>query len=92
MASMVRIKSVAPLKGFTVRLQFSDGTQRDVNLEPYLVGPIFEPMRSDPAIFRSVKVDAELGTVVWDNGADIDPDVLYRNRIPARMAREEKTG
>jgi hypothetical protein len=30
-----------------------------------------------PAYFASVRVDPELGTIVWDNGADLDPDVLY---------------
>ena len=28
-------------------------------------------------MFDQVSVDANLGTVVWPNGADIDPDVLY---------------
>jgi hypothetical protein len=36
----------------------------------------FEPLRRDPALFRGVRVDEALGTVVWPNGADLDPDVL----------------
>jgi len=31
----------------------------------------------DPALFARVEVDAEAGTIVWPNGADLDPDVLY---------------
>lgn len=31
----------------------------------------------DPAYFARVAVDSEAGTIVWPNGADIDPDVLY---------------
>jgi hypothetical protein len=61
-----------------------------LDLEPYLRGPIFEPIRGDPAFFRTVRVDPELGTIVWPNGADIDPDVLYHNRPPAWMSQEEK--
>jgi len=38
---------------------------------------------ADPALFRQVQVDRELGTIVWPNGADIDPDVLYHGRTPA---------
>jgi hypothetical protein len=31
----------------------------------------------DSSYFAQVRVDPELGTIVWSNGADIDPDVLY---------------
>lgn len=73
---MRRICRVEPLSGFTVRLNLTDGTERITDLSPYLRGPIFEPIRRDVALFRSVAVDDELGTIVWPNGADIDPDVL----------------
>ena len=32
---------------------------------------------ADPGRFAQVRVDVELGKVVWPNGADMDPDVLY---------------
>jgi hypothetical protein len=35
-----------------------------------------EPLREDPRVFPEVQVDAELGTIVWPNGADMGPDVL----------------
>jgi hypothetical protein len=82
---LVRVQSVEVLHGFWVRVQFTDATSRELSLEPYLHGPIFEPIRNDPALFRSVKVDQRMGTVVWGNGADIDPDVLYLNLKPAWM-------
>jgi hypothetical protein len=44
---------------------------------------VFDPVRSDREFFKSVAVDPVLGTVVWPNGADIDPDVLLLNRKPA---------
>jgi len=31
----------------------------------------------DPAFFARVSVDREAGTIVWPNGADLDPDVLF---------------
>jgi hypothetical protein len=37
---------------------------------------MFEPLR-DIEYFAQVVVDAELGTVVWPNGADLAPDVLH---------------
>jgi len=85
---MIRILAVKSMEAFTVSLEFSDGSEKTVDLDPYLRGPIFEPLRCDPALFRSVQVDAELGTIVWSNGADIDPDVLYGNLVPAWMEDE----
>lgn len=83
MRSMIRVKQVVPLDGFVVRLSFTDGTQREIDLEPFLYGPIFEPMRHDRDEFLKVLVDSRAGTIVWPNGADIDPDVLYLGLQPA---------
>ncbi len=80
---LVRVRAVEPLDGFRVRLEFEDDTQKELDLEPYLHGPIFQPIRSDPVVFRSMKVEG--GTIAWDNGADIDPDVLYYGLAPAWM-------
>ncbi len=82
---MVRIAGVEVLDGFRVRLSLTDGSAREVDLLPLLRGPIFEPIRNDLVHFRSVRVDPELGTVVWPNGADIDPDVLIHGRVPASL-------
>ena len=43
--------------------------------------------RNDPALFRAVR--AAGGTIAWDNGADIDPDVLYYGLTPAWMEESE---
>ena len=72
-----RIRTVEPLEGFVLRLSFDDGTVREVDLEAELWGPVFDPLRRDPQFFRAVRVDEELGTIVWPNGADMDPDVLH---------------
>ncbi len=79
----VRVHAVEPLQGFTVRVTFENNTQRDIDLGPYLRGPVFEPIRNNPATFRAMKIEG--GTIAWDNGADIDPDVLYYNLKPAWM-------
>lgn len=86
---LVRIKSVKPLNDFVVILEFTDGTSREIDLEPFLRGKIFEPFRRDKEMFRAVKVDEKMGTIVWENGADIDPDVLYHGLKPA-WAETEK--
>lgn len=80
---MVRVKSVAPLEGFNLRVGFTDGSERVIDVERYLRGPMFDVIRRDRAMFAAVAVDRVLGVVVWPNGADIDPDVLYGLREPA---------
>ncbi|GEM_PF-435642 len=80
---LIRVQSVEPLDGFKVRLTFQNGAQKEIDLEPLLRGPIFEPMRNDPSVFRSIKVVG--GTIGWDNGADLDPDVLYYDFEPAQL-------
>jgi hypothetical protein len=37
---------------------------------------VFEPL-ADPAYFREVRLDEELGTIVWPNGADVAPETLH---------------
>jgi hypothetical protein len=84
---LVDVKSVTPLGGYNVRLVFSDGVERIVDLDPYLRGPIFESVR-DQDYFRKVQVDEDTGTIGWPNGADIDPVVLRHGLVPAWMEEE----
>lgn len=83
---LIRIRAAAVLERFGVRLEFSNGESRVINLERYLRGPIFQPMRDDPTRFRELSVDPRAGTIVWPNGADIDPDVLYHALDPDQTA------
>ena len=76
-SGMIRICSVEPLHDFVVRLAFTDGTVGEIDLEPILWGPVFEPLLRDPVLFRQVQVDPQLGTIVWPNEADMDPVVLH---------------
>jgi hypothetical protein len=73
---MVRISSVRPLTGLSVELVFTDGVVASVDLAPLLRGRVFELVRQDRSMFGAVRVDPSLGTIVWPNGADLDPDVL----------------
>ncbi len=92
MSRLVRVRAVEPLQDYRVRLEFTDSTVKEIDLEPYLHGPIFEPIRQDPRVFQAVKVDPRAGTIVWENGADVDPDVLYKGLTPAWMDVEQHPG
>jgi hypothetical protein len=87
-SELVDVESVVPLAGYNVRLAFSDGIERTVDLDPYLRGPVFERVR-DPEYFRRVRVDHDTGTIVWPNGADIDPVLLRYDLVPAWKEEEE---
>jgi len=70
------VKSVSCLSDYKLHLTFEDGTACTVDLEPHLDGKIFEPLK-DPDYFKTVGLNEELETIVWDNGADFSPDFLY---------------
>jgi len=63
-------------KSYELRIEFTNGIVKDVDLRRELYGPIFEPLR-DPEFFRQVRVNEETGTVEWPNGADFAPEFLY---------------
>ena len=67
------------LEGYCLELTFSDGVRGVVDLAHRIVGRggVFGPLEN-PEFFRQVRVDHELGTIVWPSGADICPDMLYR--------------
>ncbi len=72
----VHVTALVLLGGRRVRLHFDDGAVVDRDLTPLLWGPVFNKARTDPAVFATVGVDPELGTIAWPNGADFDPAVL----------------
>lgn len=79
MAEVIRIVDADPLGGHRLRLAFSTGESRTVDVLPLVKqvgGPVFEPLR-DPAYFGRVSVDPVCGTVAWPNGADLAPSALY---------------
>jgi hypothetical protein len=59
-----------------LRLGFEDGGEGEVDLSGWCWHGVFEPL-ADPNYFRQVKLDQELGTIVWPNGADIAPETLH---------------
>jgi hypothetical protein len=88
---MVDITNVEVLKDRVVRLCFSDETERVVDLQPFLWGPVFGRIAADDDYFGQVRVDPEVGTIVWPNGADLDPDVLHGDHEPVWVTRSKST-
>jgi hypothetical protein len=73
---LVDVVAVRHVRDHVVWLRFEDGTEGEVDLRSSLRGPVFEPLH-DIDYFKLVRVDPELGTITWPNGADIAPETLY---------------
>lgn len=71
-----RITDASYVGGYRIAVAFEDGTHSEIDLESELWGEIFEPLR-DPDQFRSFRLDPDLQTIVWPNGADLAPEFLY---------------
>jgi hypothetical protein len=72
--SLLRIRQAVPLDGYRLRLTLTDGSTVERDVSNLLTGPVFEPIRRDPRLFRQVRV--EHGTVTWPGDVDLCPDVL----------------
>jgi Protein of unknown function (DUF2442) len=69
-----RVASVKPLSGHRLELTFVNGEVKHFDMAPYLATGIFSELQ-DERMFRTVK--AVLGSIAWENGADLCPDTLY---------------
>ena len=71
------IVEVRVLDRYRLRIRFEDGVVGEVDLEKMIqFEGVFAPVK-ERAFFAQVRVDPEAGTIVWQNGADLDPLVLY---------------
>lgn len=71
------IVAVKPLDGYQLWLRFEDGIEGVVDISQLIsFSGIFAPLEDLP-YFTQVQIHPELGTIIWQNGADVDPDVLY---------------
>ena len=74
-----RVRGVRHIKDYKLELTFSDGIVAELDFERRIVGRgcVFGAFGGTVDFFCKVTVDAEAGTVVWPNGVDFCPDVLY---------------
>lgn len=83
----IDVTSVEVLHDRVVRLGFSDGCTGVVDLAPKLKGPVFRRIVRDDDYFRQVRIDPEIGTIVWPNGADLAPEILYAEAVPTGVGK-----
>lgn len=75
------VKDVKYLSEYKLLLTFEDESRREVDLKPHLNGGVFESLK-ELSNFKSVYLNPELDTIVWNNGADMSPDFLYEIGVP----------
>lgn len=85
------VKTVTVIAPYTLRLSFEDETTQVIDLEPMLRGELYGPLR-DEQLFGQVRLDTEVNTIVWPNGADFDPATLHDwpNQGPALIAQAQR--
>ena len=64
------------IEDYKVEVSFNNGRKGVADLFEALRGSIFEPLK-DKSIFANLKIDKELATIVWPNGADLAPEYIY---------------
>lgn len=88
---MIHITAAEVLRPYWVRLTFSDGAVKEVDLGDLIsTGPVFADMRDSEEVFAQVRVNPESKTVEWPGEVDLDPDVLYGRFEPADGCRIER--
>jgi len=72
------VKSVRYLHNYQLELTFADGVNGRIDFASLIVGQggVFTPLE-DKKFFAEVSVNPEIGTIVWPNDVDFDPEVLY---------------
>jgi hypothetical protein len=74
----LHVKEAKYLHDYVIWLRFNDGAEGEIDLASELEGEVFGPLK-DKRRFQEFRVDRELETVVWENGADLAPEFLYEN-------------
>jgi hypothetical protein len=73
---------VQPLSTYRLLLTFARGERREGDVTRLVsFRGVLVPL-ADESFFRQVNVNAELGTIIWPNGADLCPDVLFAKSRP----------
>ena len=71
-----RVRSFDRVGSHSLRVEFADGSKQTIDFTPVLTGELYGPLQ-DRDVFAQVRLDPEVHTLVWPNGADFDPATLH---------------
>ena len=70
----LEVKKADYINDYKLRLEFNEGTVMSVDLERYLNGKVFEPLKNKE-YFKAFTL--KYNTIEWENGADFAPEYLF---------------
>jgi len=74
--SIHKIRAFKKAGPYTLEISFDDKCKRTIDFGPILAGDLYGPLKN-PKVFNRVRLDHEIHTLVWPNGADFDPAILH---------------
>ena len=82
-----RVRSFEIVADYTLRIRFDDGAGQTIDFQPILAGELYTDLRN-LELFNQVRIDPEVQTLVWPNGADFDPAPLHDWPVHEQAFRE----
>ena len=71
------IITVEPRENYQLHIRFEDDVEGIIDISKMVkFTGVFAPLQ-DKQYFDTVCVNSEYGTIQWESGADLDPDVIY---------------
>jgi hypothetical protein len=80
------ITNVKALKDYKLLLKFENDEERIFDITPYLEIGKFQELK-DEQLFKTVRVSFD--TIEWDNGLDLDPELLYEKSKSIAVSFDE---
>ena len=71
------IVEVKIIRNYILYLRFENGVDGQIDISKIVPFEGIFSQFQDLSYFATVTINPELGTIVWDNGADLAPDYLY---------------
>ena len=84
-----QVTSFERIGSHALRVEFADGSRQTIDFTPVLTGELYEPLQ-DPELFAQVRLDREVHTLVWPNGADFDPANTPRLAVDRRRTEDAR--
>jgi hypothetical protein len=88
-APLPRLDKAEPLEGRSVLVTWRDGTEQAIDVSAALASKrIFLRLRTDDALFRTLKVNEDDNAIEWDDGAELS--AIWLERLAPSSVRNEE--